>query len=104
MFPDSRKTPFFWNCLEGQLHRRNRSFRRMITVTHRPRGWLLNGVRKIEQLRFFGKPRSDPWGKQRCKWAASRSKSSLYRCPNIYDEKQLSEFAIQRADTSGTIR
>lgn len=58
---------------------------------HRPRAWLLNGVRKIEQLRFLD--RSDrTLGQAALQWLLHDS-SVASTLPNIYDEKQLSEFA-----------
>jgi aryl-alcohol dehydrogenase-like predicted oxidoreductase len=58
---------------------------------HRPRGWLLNGVRKIEQLRFL-ESQDRTLGQAALQWLLHdpRVASTL---PNIYDEKQLSEFA-----------
>jgi aryl-alcohol dehydrogenase-like predicted oxidoreductase len=58
---------------------------------HRPRAWLLNGVRKIEQLRFL-ESQDRTLGQAALQWLLHdpRVASTL---PNIYDEKQLSEFA-----------
>src|SRR5258708_9166122 len=58
---------------------------------HRTRGWLLNGVRKIEQLRFL-ESQDRTLGQAALQWLLHdpRVVSTL---PNIYDEKQLSEFA-----------
>ena len=59
--------------------------------SHRPRAWLLNGVKKVEQLRFL--ERSDrTLGQAALLWLLKdqRIASTL---PNIYDEKQLAEFA-----------
>ena len=58
---------------------------------HRPRSWLLNGVKKIEQLRFL--ENSDrTLGQAALQWllADNRVASTL---PNIYNEEQLIEFA-----------
>ena len=58
---------------------------------HRPRSWLLNGVKKVEQLRFL--ERADrTLGQAALLWLLkdARVASTL---PNIYDEKQLREFA-----------
>jgi aryl-alcohol dehydrogenase-like predicted oxidoreductase len=58
---------------------------------HRPRSWLLNGVKKIEQLRFL--ENSDrTLGQAALQWllADDRVTSTL---PNIYNEEQLIEFA-----------
>jgi len=58
---------------------------------HRPRAWLLNGVQKVERLRFL--ERADrTLGQATLQWilADSRIGSCL---PNIYNEEQLVEFA-----------
>lgn len=58
---------------------------------HRPRSWLLNGVKKIAQLRFL--ERADrTLGQAALQWllADERTASTL---PNIYNEDQLREFA-----------
>src|SRR5438270_13139127 len=58
---------------------------------HRPRSWLLNGVKKVDQLRFL--EHSDrTLGQAALQWllADSRIASTL---PNIYNEEQLIEFA-----------
>jgi len=58
---------------------------------HRPRSWLVNGVKKVEQLRFLESP---------CRTLAQAALLWLLKdervasvLPNIYDDKQLSEFA-----------
>jgi aryl-alcohol dehydrogenase-like predicted oxidoreductase len=58
---------------------------------HRPRSWLLNGVKKIEQLRFLENA-DRTLGQAALQWllADGRVASTL---PNIYDEEQLVEFA-----------
>jgi len=58
---------------------------------HRPRSWLLNGVKKIDRLRFL--ENSDrSLGQAALQWllADERVASTL---PNIYEEAQLIEFA-----------
>ncbi|MEA3189058.1 MAG: hypothetical protein QOD99_2888 [Chthoniobacter sp.] len=58
---------------------------------HRPRSWLLNGVKKIDQLRFL-ESAERTLGQAALQWllADERVASTL---PNIYEEKQLVEFA-----------
>lgn len=58
---------------------------------HRPRSWLLNGVKKVEQLRFLEGP-NRTLGQAALQWLLkdSRVVSTL---PNIYEETQLTEFA-----------
>jgi aryl-alcohol dehydrogenase-like predicted oxidoreductase len=58
---------------------------------HRPQSWLLNGVKKIEKLRFLERP-DRTLGQAAIQWllAEPRVMSVL---PNIYDRDQLVEFA-----------
>ncbi len=58
---------------------------------HRPRSWLLNGVKKVEELRFLEGP-DRTLGQAALQWLLKdeRIASTL---PNIYDEQQLVEFA-----------
>src|SRR5438067_7292814 len=58
---------------------------------HRPRSWLLSGVKKVEQLRFLENA-DRTLGQAALQWllADPRIASTL---PNIYDETQLREFA-----------
>jgi len=59
---------------------------------HRPRSWLLNGVKKVEQLRFLERNGARTLGQAAILWllADDRVASVL---PNIYDAEQLREFA-----------
>jgi aryl-alcohol dehydrogenase-like predicted oxidoreductase len=58
---------------------------------HRPRSWLLNGVKKVEHLRFLENSERT-LGQAALQWllADDRVASTL---PNIYEEAQLIEFA-----------
>src|SRR3954467_15257957 len=58
---------------------------------HRPRSWLLNGVKKVDRLRFL-ESNERTLGQAALQWllADDRIASTL---PNIYDEAQLLEFA-----------
>lgn len=58
---------------------------------HRPQSWLINGVKKVEQLRFLERP-DRTLGQAAIQWllAEPRVMSVL---PNIYDRDQLVEFA-----------
>lgn len=58
---------------------------------HRPRSWLLNGVKKVEQLRFLEEP-GRTLGQAALQWLL-RDPRIASTLPNIYDEKQLIEFA-----------
>jgi len=59
--------------------------------SHRPRSWLLNGVKKVEQLRFLENSERT-LGQAALQWLLSdnRVASTL---PNIYSDEQLVEFA-----------
>ncbi|MBV9672567.1 MAG: aldo/keto reductase, partial [Verrucomicrobia bacterium] len=58
---------------------------------HRPRSWLLNGVKKVDQLRFL--ERADrTLGQAALQWLLSDSRV-VSTLPNIYNEDQLREFA-----------
>jgi aryl-alcohol dehydrogenase-like predicted oxidoreductase len=59
--------------------------------SHRPRSWLLNGVKKIDQLRFL-ETSGRTLGQAALQWLLEdeRVASTL---PNIYEEAQLVEFA-----------
>lgn len=59
--------------------------------SHRPRSWLVNGVKKVEQLRFLETPRRT-LGQAALLWLL-RDERIASTLPNIYDEKQLIEFA-----------
>jgi aryl-alcohol dehydrogenase-like predicted oxidoreductase len=59
--------------------------------SHRPRSWLLNGVKKIDRLRFL-ESSERTLGQAALQWLLEddRVASTL---PNIYEEAQLTEFA-----------
>jgi aryl-alcohol dehydrogenase-like predicted oxidoreductase len=59
--------------------------------SHRPKAWLINGVKKVEQLRFLENAERT-LGQAALQWllADERVASTL---PNIYNEEQLREFA-----------
>jgi aryl-alcohol dehydrogenase-like predicted oxidoreductase len=60
---------------------------------HRPRSWLLEGLRKIEQLRFLVDARPGATlGQVALAWILSDSAVSA-TLPNIYGLEQLEEFA-----------
>ncbi|MDD5198974.1 MAG: aldo/keto reductase [Terrimicrobiaceae bacterium] len=60
--------------------------------SHRPRSWLINGVKKVEQLRFLERDGARTLGQAALLWllADERVASTL---PNIYNAAQLEEFA-----------
>jgi aryl-alcohol dehydrogenase-like predicted oxidoreductase len=59
--------------------------------SHRPRSWLLNGIKKVEKLRFLENS-ARTLGQTALQWllADNRVASTL---PNIYNQEQLIEFA-----------
>ncbi|MFN2459397.1 MAG: aldo/keto reductase [Candidatus Velthaea sp.] len=59
--------------------------------SHRPRHWLLNGVKKIETLRFLETPQRT-LGQAALQWLLAEPRTMTV-LPNIYDREQLREFA-----------
>ena len=58
---------------------------------HRPKSWLINGVQKVEQLRFLERP-DRTLGQAAILWIL-REPRVMSVLPNIYDRDQLVEFA-----------
>ncbi|MHB8433711.1 MAG: aldo/keto reductase [Candidatus Tyrphobacter sp.] len=58
---------------------------------HRPRSWLLNGIKKVEQLRFLELP-DRTLGQAAIQWLLKEPRVMTV-LPNIYDSAQLREFA-----------
>ena len=58
---------------------------------HRPKSWLINGVKKIEQLRFLETPQRT-LGQAALQWLLAEPRVMTV-LPNIYDREQLMEFA-----------
>ncbi len=58
---------------------------------HRPRSWLVNGVKKVEQLRFLELP-NRTLGQAALQWLL-REPKVMTLLPNIYNREQLIEFA-----------
>ncbi len=59
--------------------------------SHRPRSWLINGVKKVETLRFLEAP-GRTLGQASLQWLLSEPRVMTV-LPNIYDREQLHEFA-----------
>jgi aryl-alcohol dehydrogenase-like predicted oxidoreductase len=59
---------------------------------HRPRQWLIDGLQKVEQMRFLERNGERTLGQAALQWLLAEPlvASTL---PNIYDEQQLQEFA-----------
>jgi aryl-alcohol dehydrogenase-like predicted oxidoreductase len=58
---------------------------------HRPKQWLINGVRKVETLRFLEEP-GRTLGQAAIQWLLAEPRVMTV-LPNIYDREQLREFA-----------
>jgi aryl-alcohol dehydrogenase-like predicted oxidoreductase len=58
---------------------------------HRPRSWLINGVKKVEQLRFLESP-GRTLGQAAIAWLLNEPRVMTV-LPNIYNREQLVEFA-----------
>ncbi|MBV9973647.1 MAG: aldo/keto reductase [Candidatus Eremiobacteraeota bacterium] len=58
---------------------------------HRPRSWLINGIKKVERLRFLETP-TRTLGQAAVQWLLAEPRIMTV-LPNIYDEQQLAEFA-----------
>jgi aryl-alcohol dehydrogenase-like predicted oxidoreductase len=59
--------------------------------SHRPRQWLINGVQKVETLRFLEAP-GRTLGQAALQWLLAEPRVMTV-LPNIYDAEQLREFA-----------
>ena len=59
--------------------------------SHRPRSWLVNGVKKVEALRFL-ETRDRTLGQAAIQWLLAEPRVMTV-LPNIYDSSQLREFA-----------
>jgi aryl-alcohol dehydrogenase-like predicted oxidoreductase len=59
--------------------------------SHRPRQWLINGIQKVETLRFLEEP-GRTLGQAAIQWLLAEPRVMTV-LPNIYDSEQLREFA-----------
>ncbi|MEO6847077.1 MAG: aldo/keto reductase [Chthoniobacterales bacterium] len=59
---------------------------------HRPRSWLINGVQKVEKLRFLERNGERTLGQAAMLWLLTDPRTASV-LPNIYDEAQIGEFA-----------
>jgi len=59
---------------------------------HRPKSWLLEGIRKVETLRFLEREHDMTLAQASIKWLLAHPRVTTV-LPNIYDECQLVEFA-----------
>jgi len=85
------RVPHSSGMLEGKYDE-NTTFGKNDHRRHRPREWLLDGLKKVERLGFLTESGERTLGQAALKFAlASQEISSTL--PNIYGEEQLDEFA-----------
>lgn len=77
--------------LEGQ-YTEETEFAKNDHRRHRPRSWLINGLKKLESLRFLHENREMTIGQAALKWVLA-SPAVMTALPNIYNVEQLEEFA-----------
>jgi aryl-alcohol dehydrogenase-like predicted oxidoreductase len=85
------RVPHSSGMLEGKYDE-NTTFAKNDHRRHRPKEWLLGGLKKVEQLGFLTESGERTLGQAALKFVLATPEivSSL---PNIYDEAQLEEFA-----------
>ncbi len=85
------RVPHSSGMLEGKYDE-NTTFAKNDHRRHRPKEWLIEGLRKVEQLSFLTESGERTLGQAALKFilAAPEVASTL---PNIYDEEQIEEFA-----------
>src|SRR5919205_758721 len=85
------RVPHSSGMLEGK-YTEDTTFAKNDHRRHRPKEWLLNGLKKVEQLAFLTQSTERTLGQAALKFilASPEVASTL---PNIYDEQQLEEFA-----------
>ena len=83
------RVPHASGMLEGHYNE-NTTFEKSDHRSHRPKHWLTNGLKKVEQLRFLENSQRS-LGQVAIQWLlAEQSVSTVL--PNIYNEEQLKEF------------
>ncbi|MDP9025470.1 MAG: aldo/keto reductase [Candidatus Eremiobacteraeota bacterium] len=84
------RVPHSSGLLEGR-YTRDTTFPASDHRSHRPKSWLINGLAKIESLRFLETP-DRTLGQAAVKWLLSE-KRVMTVLPNVYGAEQLREFA-----------
>ncbi len=84
------RVPHSSGMLEGKFTAET-TFDRNDHRIHRPRSWLINGLKKIETLDFLVTP-DRTLGQAAIQWLLAEPKV-MSVLPNIYDREQLAEFA-----------
>jgi aryl-alcohol dehydrogenase-like predicted oxidoreductase len=85
------RVPHSSGMLEGK-YTEETTFAKHDHRRHRPREWLLDGLKKVEQLGFLTESGERTLGQTALKFALA-SPEIVSTLPNIYDEEQLEEFA-----------
>jgi aryl-alcohol dehydrogenase-like predicted oxidoreductase len=85
------RVPHSSGLLEGR-YTTETTFPRSDHRSHRPRSWLLNGLKKLETLRFLTEGRRWTIGQAALRFTLAEP-SVASTLPNIYDQEQLVEFA-----------
>ena len=85
------RVPHSSGMLEGK-YTEETTFAKHDHRRHRPREWLLDGLKKVEQLGFLTESGERTLGQTALKFALA-SPEIVSTPPNIYDEEQLEEFA-----------
>lgn len=85
------RVPHSSGLLEGK-YTLETTFPREDHRSHRPRQWLVDGLKKLERLRFLHEDRDMTIGQAAIKWLLAEP-LIVTVLPNIYDAEQLREFA-----------
>ncbi|MDP9348227.1 MAG: aldo/keto reductase [Gemmatimonadota bacterium] len=85
------RVPHSSGMLEGK-YTEDTEFAKNDHRRHRPRSWLVNGLKKLESLRFLHEGRDLTLGQAALKWLLA-SPAVMTTLPNIYNLEQLEEFA-----------
>jgi aryl-alcohol dehydrogenase-like predicted oxidoreductase len=85
------RVPHSSGMLEGK-YTEETTFAKNDHRRHRPREWLLDGLKKVEQLGFLTESGERTLGQAALKFVLA-SPEIVSTLPNIYDEEQLEEFA-----------
>jgi aryl-alcohol dehydrogenase-like predicted oxidoreductase len=85
------RVPHSSGMLEGR-YTEETTFAKNDHRRHRPKEWLLDGLKKVEQLRFLTESGERTLGQAALKFVLA-SPEIVSTLPNIYDDEQLDEFA-----------
>ena len=84
------RVPHSSGMLEGK-YTKDTTFAKNDHRRHRPKEWLLDGLKKVEQLEFLTESGERTLGQAALKFVLA-SPEIISTLPNIYDEEQLEEF------------